>query len=70
MVDLFINGILERSMDVKNDMPIFNISDSFIIGSDKQGINGAITNITYYNRNLTSFEILGLYRLGISTIDL
>ena len=70
MVDLFINGILERSVDIKNDMPIYYINDSFIIGSDEQGINGAITNITYYNRNLSSFEILGLYRLGISTIDL
>ena len=38
MVDLFINGILERSMDLKNNMPIFDISDSFIIGRDKQGI--------------------------------
>lgn len=35
MVDLFINGILERSMDLKNNMPIFDISDSF---RDKQGI--------------------------------
>ena len=70
MVDLFINGILERSMDLKENMPSFDISDSFIIGSDKKGINGAIANITYYNRNLTSFEILGLYRLGITTIDL
>ena len=70
IVDIFINGILERSVDMKDNMPIFDISDSFIIGSDKIGINGAITNITYYNRTMSSFEILGLYRLGITTIDL
>lgn len=70
MVDLFINGVLERSMDLKDDMPSFDISDSFIIGSDKKGIYGVISNIVYYNRTLTSFEILGLYRLGITMIDL
>ena len=70
IVDLFVNGILDRSMDLKDNMPIFNISDSFIIGSDKKGIYGVISKIVYYTRTLTSFEILGLYRLGITTIDL
>ena len=62
--------ILDRSMNLKDDMPSFDISDSFTIGSDKKGIYGVISKIAYYNRILTSFEILGLYRLGITTIDL
>ena len=57
-------------MNLKDDMPSFDISDSFTIGSDKKGIYGVISKIAYYNRILTSFEILGLYRLGITTIDL
>ena len=70
MVDLFINGNLERSYNLNNDMPLYDISDNFTIGSDKKGMYGAISKIMYYNRNLTSFEIISLYRLGITTIDL
>ena len=66
-VNLFINGILERTMNIANNMPIYNIDDNIVIGSKNIGISGSISTITYYNKILSSFEILGMYRLGINT---
>jgi hypothetical protein len=68
--DLFINGILERSIDLTNNMPTYDIGDNITIGSDSLGVSGSITNIYYYPENLSQFDILGMYRLGINIIDL
>ena len=67
--DLFVNGILERSINLSDNMPIYEISDNITVGSDLSGVNGAIININYYSKSLGAFEILGMYRLGINTID-
>jgi hypothetical protein len=69
-VDLFINGILTKSVSLINNLPTFNISDMITVGSNEKGINGAIANITYYNEPLNAMEVLGYYRLGINTIHL
>ena len=59
-VDLFINGNLERSMDLKNN-PIRILPTDIISIGDTNGINGAICNIVYYNIPLTKTKISQIY---------
>jgi len=61
-VDLFINGNLERTFMFNNQFPNYNSTDLFTIG-DKNGLNGAIGNIGYYVKPLTSFQIVDTYNL-------
>ena len=61
-VDLFINGNLERTFMFDNNFPNYNSTDLFTIG-DKNGLNGAIGNIGYYVKPLTSFQIVDTYNL-------
>jgi hypothetical protein len=68
--DLFVNGILERSVNLTENIPTFSVSDTITVGSNKSGMNGAIANILYYKQPLSALEILGSYRLGINTINL
>lgn len=68
--DLFLNGILEKSINLSNNMPIFSVSDIIKVGSNTNGINGVISDIVYYMQPLSALEILGSYRLGINTINL
>ena len=68
--DLFINGILERSVNLSNNMPTFSVSDTITVGSNTNGINGAISDIVYFTQPLSALQILGSYHLGINTIAL
>ena len=61
-VDLFINGVLERTFDMKGNIPKYNILDKMTIGSN-DGLDGAICNVTYYKTVLTKFQITNLYNL-------
>ena len=61
-VDLFINGDLERTFMFDNNFPNYDPTDLFTIG-DNNGLNGAIGNILYYNKPLTSFQIADTYNL-------
>jgi hypothetical protein len=67
-VDLFLNGILERSLNLSDDMPVYKISDTITIGSSKTGLNGAIADVNYYVKTLSPLQILGYYRLGINIL--
>jgi hypothetical protein len=59
-VDLFINGVLERSAKC---MPIYNnTTDQFITG-EANGLYGAICNVTYYDKPLSIYEISSAYNL-------
>lgn len=58
--DLFVNGNLERSIDLKMH-PLNILPDSNILVGDKNGINGAICNIVYYNVPLTKTKITQIY---------
>jgi Concanavalin A-like lectin/glucanases superfamily len=60
IVDLFINGSLERSFDTANNLPVFNPLDTITVGS-KDGIDGAICNVAYYNHPLSSSQIAFSY---------
>ena len=59
-VDLFINGNLERSMNLKNS-PIHMLPTDIISVGDVNGINGAICNIVYYTEPLTKTKISHIY---------
>jgi hypothetical protein len=61
-VDLYINGVLERSFNFANNMPTYNSSDLVIVGSN-DGLDGAICNIRYYTTPLTSSQISNNYNL-------
>jgi hypothetical protein len=59
-VDLFINGVLERSVKC---MPKYNdATDQFITG-EASGLYGAICNVTYYDTPLSQYEITSSYNL-------
>ena len=60
MVDLFINGSLERSFDTANNLPAFSPLDTITVGS-QDGIDGAICNVAYYNHPLSSSQIAFSY---------
>lgn len=60
-VDLFINGNLERSMNL-NRNPILQLpTDIISVGDDTNGINASICNIIYYNIPMTQTKISQLY---------
>lgn len=59
IVEIFINGNLERSFKMR-EIPIYNDLDNIVIG-DEKGIDGGITNITYYRHSLTPEQIAFSY---------
>jgi len=61
-VDLFINGSLEKTFSMKDDIPIYNPLDKMTVG-DVNGLNGAVCNIMYYHRPLSKEEIVTNYNL-------
>ena len=61
-VDLFINGNLERTFQLFNNIPIYLATDNIEIGS-KTGLSGAICNIRYYINPLSKTQIVNNYNL-------
>ena len=61
LVDLFVNGNLERSFTL-SELPQYDITDTITIGSPN-GLDGAICNVTYTNTPLTAFQIANTYNL-------
>lgn len=61
IVDLFINGNLERSIELKR-LPVFKSTDIITVGSN-DGLYGSICNILYYNKPLTKMKIVDDYNL-------
>jgi hypothetical protein len=61
-VDLFINGNLEKTFDMKDNMPTYNPLDKMTIG-EVNGLNGAVCNVMYYHRPLSKDEIVTNYNL-------
>jgi len=62
-VDLFINGNLERSVDLKNN-PIIQLPTDTISLGDEDGIHGALCNLVYYNIPLTQTKISQIYNIN------
>jgi hypothetical protein len=63
IVDIFINGNLERTFQLSNHtLPQYDSSDTISIGSEN-GLDGAICNIVYRSTPLTKYEIANSYNL-------
>lgn len=58
--DVFLNGKLERTLNLANKPPQFDASQFLVTGANN-GLDGAISNITYYPHPLTKTEIVTLY---------
>jgi hypothetical protein len=61
-VDLFVNGNLERSMDLTSYPIQQKPTDTIQVGDDN-GIDGAICNIMYYEKPMTLTQITQSYNL-------
>jgi len=61
-VEIYINGKLERTFNLKDSVPTYNIGDVITTGSTN-GLNGAISNIRYYEKNLSNRDIVNIYNL-------
>ena len=61
-VDLFINGKLTRTFYFKENIPDYHVGDVVTTGSEN-GLSGAIANIRYYQKKLTSREITAFYNI-------
>lgn len=61
-VDLYINGTLERTFYFEKHLPTYNLYDTITVGSDN-GLSGALSNVRYYTKNLSSREIIKNYNL-------
>lgn len=62
IVDVFVNGNLERSFPINADLPEYNNTDTITVGA-VNGLDGAICNIVYSNPPLTKYEIANSYNL-------
>lgn len=62
-VDVFINGNLERSFDLATNIPQYSLTDDIITIGSKNGLDGAICNITYSKNPLTKYQIANSYNL-------
>jgi hypothetical protein len=60
--DLFVNGELIRTYAFNKNRPKINGSDPITIGSEN-GLDGAICNVRFYTKLLTSTEITSSYNL-------
>ena len=62
--DLFINGSLERTFDLRIKEPEYSLEDTITIGSKNTSLYGFISNIIYYKNVLTPNDISMLWILG------
>lgn len=61
-VDIFINGHLEKTVDISKEMPIYSSHDIVTIGENK-GLYGALCNILYHKNPLSELMIANSYNL-------
>jgi len=62
VADLFINGKLERSFAFDNNSPTYSQEDHIMIG-DKDGLDGAISNVRYFTQPLKRSQIVAAYNV-------
>jgi len=60
--DVFLNGKLERTLNLANKPPQFDNSQFLVVGANK-GLDGAVSNITYYPYPLTKTEVVSMYNI-------
>ena len=59
--EIYINGYLEKVININNIPEAGNDTDQVFIG-DNDGLDGAICNVNYHNKPLSSLEIVSLYK--------
>lgn len=64
-VDFYVNGKLERTYYLKEKIPTYKDSDVVTVGSEN-GLSGAIANIRYYKKNLSSREVANVYNISMN----
>jgi len=70
IVDLFINGVLERTFDLKDEIPMYNDLDKITIG-EEDGLDGGICNVVYYRHPLSAEQIAFSYNaMSISNLPI
>jgi len=62
-VDLFINGHLERTIELSGGFPTYEASMSFIAGSPNNTLHGALCNTRIFSEPLTQSQITQAYNL-------
>jgi hypothetical protein len=62
-VDLFINGSLERTIELTGAIPEYDATMSFIAGSPNNILHGALCNIRIFSEPLTQSQITQAYNL-------
>lgn len=62
-VDLFFNGILERTVDLGENRPIYTHDMKVCIGSEKNDLHGAICNLRVYQKPLSLNQITQTYNI-------
>ena len=62
-VDLFINGSLERTIELTGAIPEYDATMSFIAGSQNNTLHGALCNIRIFSEPLTQSQITQAYNL-------
>jgi hypothetical protein len=70
-IDIFINGVLERSYTFKgNEIPVFDKNDVMTVGGgtigqkfQSDGLYGSMCNIVYYKKPLSQLAIIYNYNL-------
>jgi len=68
MAELWVNGVMERVMKFTGDIPVpqYDASDQIVIGSLKEsGTNGAICNVIYFDKSISSYQIVNMYNYGM-----
>jgi len=72
MVELWVNGVMERVMTFSDGIPVplYNSTDQIVIGSSTAtGTNGAICNVIYFDKSITSYQIVNLYNYGMTSLQ-
>jgi hypothetical protein len=59
--EIYINGYLEKVININNIPNVGSNTDQVFIG-DNDGLDGAICNVNYHNKPLSSLEIVSLYK--------
>ena len=63
IVDIFVNGNLERSFKLST-LPTYSIIDTITVGQPN-GIDGAICNVTYSSIPFTKYQIANTYNMDM-----
>lgn len=61
-VDLYVNGVLERTFTFGTNAPKYFPTDVMTVG-EKNGMDGAICNVCYYTKPMTDYQIVNMYNL-------